>query len=95
MAAYIVVQLNVEDPERYADYKSMVPATLERFGGRFLVRGGNVENLEGDWVPSRFVIIEFDSLDQAKAWWSSDLYAPAKQLRQQTAHTEMILVEGI
>ena len=94
MAAYIVVQVDVEDPERYADYRSLVPATLEQFGGRFLVRGGKVENLEGDWVPSRFVIIEFDSVEQAKAWWSSDLYAPAKKLRQQTAHTEMIVVAG-
>lgn len=95
MAAYIVVQVDVKDPEGYASYRNMVPATLEQYGGSFLVRGGRVKNLEGDWEPSRFVIIEFDTLQQAKAWWSSDRYAPAKKLRQQTAHTEMILVEGV
>ena len=95
MAAYIVVQVDVQDPDRYADYRNMVQPTLEPFGGRFLVRGGRVENLEGSWDPSRFVVIEFDTMDLARAWWSSDEYAPAKQLRQQTAHTEMIVVEGV
>ena len=95
MTAYIAVQVDVQDRERYDEYRKMVPATLERFGGSFLVRGGKVENLEGNWNPSRFVIIAFDNADQARAWWSSDTYASAKQLRQQTAHTEMIIVEGV
>ena len=95
MAAYIVVQVDVQDPDRYDDYRKMVPLTLEQFGGRFVVRGGKVENLEGEWAPSRFVVIAFDNAEQAKAWWSSDEYAPAKALRQQTAHTEMIVVEGV
>ena len=95
MSAYVVVQVDVKDPERYDQYRKMVPSTLEQYGGRFLIRGGQMENLEGSWHPSRFVVIEFDNSEQAKAWWSSAEYKPAKELRQQTSHTEMILVEGV
>ena len=94
MAAYIIVQVNVNDSKRYEDYKKMVPSTLEPYGGRFLVRGGKVQNLEGSWDPARMVIIEFDSVERAKAWWGSNEYAEAKALRQATADTEMIVVEG-
>ncbi len=95
MPAYIVVEVEVHDAERYEKYKSMVPPSLEAHGGRFLVRGGKVEMLEGDWSPRRFVIVEFPSLEKAKAWWASEEYAEAKALRQATATTEMILVEGV
>lgn len=95
MSAYIVVEVDVKDPERYADYRTMVPASLEAYGGKFLVRGGAVEKLEGDWEPSRFVVIEFDSVEQAKRWWDSDEYRQARNLRQETADTKMIVVEGI
>ncbi|MDH3315892.1 MAG: DUF1330 domain-containing protein [Gammaproteobacteria bacterium] len=94
MAAYIIVQVDVNDPKRYENYKKMVPPTLEPYGGRFLVRGGKVENLEGSWNPARFVVIEFDSVARAKAWWGSDEYAEAKALRQASADTEMIVVQG-
>ncbi|MEE9265477.1 MAG: DUF1330 domain-containing protein [Gammaproteobacteria bacterium] len=95
MSAYIVVEIHVKDPERYADYRTMVPSSLEAYGGKFLVRGGAVERLEGDWEPSRFVVIEFDSVEQAKRWWDSDEYRQARDLRQATADTKMIVVEGI
>ena len=95
MSAYLVVQIDVKDPERYDQYRKMVPSTLEQYGGKFLIRGGPAETLEGSWHPSRFVVIEFDSAEQAKAWWSSAEYKPAKKLRQQTSNTEMILVEGV
>ena len=95
MTAYIVVEVDVKDPERYADYRKMVPASLEAYGGKFLVRGGAVEKLEGDWQPSRFVLIAFDSAEQAKRWWDSDEYRPARDLRQETARTKMIVVEGV
>ena len=94
MTAYIVVEVDVKDPERYADYRSMVPASLAVYGGKYLVRGGQVENLEGDWEPQRFVMIEFDSVEQAKRWWDSDEYREARNLRQATADTRMIVVEG-
>lgn len=95
MSAYIIVQVDVTDPDRYEAYKEMVPPTLAPYGGRFLVRGGAVENLEGDWNPARVVVIEFDSVERARAWWSSPEYADAKALRQATADTEMIVVAGV
>ena len=95
MAAYIVVQVDVKDPVRYEDYKKLVPPSLEAFGGRFIVRGGRTETLEGDWAPKRFVIVEFPDVERARAWWASDGYAPAKALRQATSSTQMILAEGL
>jgi len=95
MSAYIIVEVDVEDAERYADYRAMVPASLEAYGGKFLVRGGAVETLEGDWQPSRVVILVFDSVAQARRWWDSDEYRDARDLRQATADTKMIVVEGV
>ena len=95
MAGYVVVQVSIHDPEGFAVYREMVPPTLEVYGGRYLVRGGDWENLEGDWKPERLVIIEFDSVEQAKNWWSSKEYAPAKELREKTTTSKLVIVEGI
>ena len=95
MAAYIVVEVDVRDAGRYEDYKRLVPPTLEAYGGRFVVRGGAAETLEGDRPPGRVVVVEFSSAERARAWWGSAEYATAKELRQATAHTQMILVEGV
>ena len=95
MAAYIIVSIKVQDPVRYEAYKSMVPPSLAAYGGKFIVRGGKLETLEGGWSPERFVIIEFPSAEQAKAWWGSTEYAEAKALRQATSVSEMIVVEGV
>ena len=95
MAAYVIVQVDVKDPVRYDDYKKMVPASLEKYGGRFLVRGGKTHTMEGAWAPKRFVILEFPSADQAKAWWASPEYAEAKALRHATAESQLIIAEGV
>jgi uncharacterized protein (DUF1330 family) len=95
MSAYVVVQVDVHDPVRYEDYKSLVPASLTKYGGRFVVRGGRTETLEGTWSPKRLVMVEFPDVERAKAWWASAEYAQAKALRQATAQTEMIVVEGV
>ncbi|HEX8650039.1 MAG TPA: DUF1330 domain-containing protein [Pyrinomonadaceae bacterium] len=95
MAGYIIVDVQITDPEAYERYKAAVPATLAAYGGKFLVRGGRAEILEGDWEPSRIVVLEFESAEKAKAWWSSQVYAAPKQLRQSASVTKMILVEGI
>ena len=95
MSAYIVAELEVLDKERFEIYRKMVPASLQPYGGKFLVRGGDVEALEGDWLPKRLVVLEFPSAAQAKAWWKSEEYAEAKALRQATARTRLILAEGI
>ena len=95
MPAYVVVQIDVHDPVAYEGYKALTPATIAAFGGRFVVRGGAVTALEGTWAPGRLVILEFATAERARAWWGSDEYGPAKALRQASASTEMILVEGV
>ena len=94
MAAYIVVDVQVNDPVRYEEYRKMVLPTLEAYGGRFVVRGGKVDTLEGTWAPKRLVIVEFPDAAKAKAWWNSAEYAKPKAIRQSASHTEMIVVEG-
>ena len=94
MKAYIIVDVNITNPTRYEDYKKLTPASLVPYAGKFVVRGGKTETLEGDWEPGRIVVLEFPSVQQAKAWWSSAGYAPAKAIRQSSADTKMILVEG-
>jgi uncharacterized protein (DUF1330 family) len=94
MAAYVVVNVDVKDPARYEEYKAMVPPTLKPFGGRFLVRGGNVQPREGTWTPTRLVVLEFPDLERANAWYDSPEYAPAKALRQATSTADLVIVEG-
>lgn len=95
MPAYIVVEVNVHNPTEYEDYKKLTPGSLNNFQGKFIVRGGKTETLEGDWSPKRFVLLEFPTIELAKAWWASEEYAPAKALRQRTSATKMIVVEGV
>ena len=95
MAAYVIVQVEVKDPVRYDDYKAMVPPSIAQYGGRFLVRGGKTHTMEGDWAPQRFVLVEFPSVEQARAWWASPEYAEAKALRQATADSQLIIAEGL
>jgi uncharacterized protein (DUF1330 family) len=95
MPAYVIVEIEVRDHQRYEAYKKISGSSVETYGGRFIVRGGKVETLEGEWSPQRFVIIEFPSADRAKEWWNSPEYAPGKKLRHETASTRMIVVQGI
>ena len=95
MAAYIIVNIEITDPERYAEYIKVAPSTIAKFGGEYLARGGKVEKLEGSWEPKRVVVLEFETYEKAKAWWSCDEYAGPKKLRQSAAITNMILVEGM
>lgn len=94
MAGYIIADVQITDPEAYERYKAAVPATLAAYGGKFIVRGGHAETLEGNWEPNRIVVLEFESVEKAKAWWSSQEYAAPKQLRQSASLGKMILVEG-
>jgi uncharacterized protein (DUF1330 family) len=95
MSAYIIVDVEVTHPTEYEDYKRLVPGTLEPYGGRFIVRGGETQTLEGSWRPNRMVILEFPSVERAKAWWSSADYAQAKALRQRYARSELVVVAGV
>ncbi len=94
MAAFVIVDIEVHDPVGYEDYKAAAEATVHAFGGKYLVRGGKVETLEGEWPCARFVVLEFPSAERAREWWASEAYRPAKELRHATARTRMILVEG-
>jgi uncharacterized protein (DUF1330 family) len=95
MPAYVVANVRVEDPERYAEYVAQVPATIEEYGGRFVVRAGRAERLEGSVEPARFVVVEFPSYEQAKAWYESDEYRPLLELRQSASSGDLILAEGV
>ncbi len=95
MATYIIVEVDVQSPAEYEDYKKLTPGSLVNYQGKFIVRGGKTETLEGDWNPKRIVILEFPTLDLAKSWWASEEYADAKALRQRTAKTRMIAIEGV
>jgi len=94
MAAYMIVEVEVHDPVRYADYRALVPATLVPFQGRFIVRGGATTLVEGGPQPQRLVVLEFPDAERARAWWASDEYAGAKALRRATSTVRMVLVEG-
>ena len=95
MAAYVVVEIDVTDPVGYEEYRKLGPPTVAAYGGKFVVRGGKAEVLEGDWAPKRLVVIAFESVERAKQWWSSQEYRVPKQVRQKTAMTNMIVVEGV
>ena len=95
MPTYVIVDVTITNPEEYEAYKLLTPASIAAHGGRFIVRGGATETLEGDWQHGRIVVLEFPTAEQAKTWWASAEYATAKAIRQKTATTNMILVEGI
>ena len=94
MSAYVIAEVNVTDPDQFAEYRKLVPATIEKYGGRFVVRGGTVETKEGGRSPARMVVIEFPSSDQAKAWLNSPEYAGPKAIRHSTSTSTMWVVEG-
>ena len=94
MKAYVIVEVSITDQIIYEEYKKLTPAAIAAFDGKFIVRGGRTETLEGNWQPERMVVVEFPSVERAKEWWSSDQYSKAKAIRQQSAHTKMLIVEG-
>jgi len=95
MPAYVIVQTDITDPERYERYKAASPGAIAAGGGRFLVRGGEMVVLEGDWAPSRLVVLEFEDLAAAKRWYESEIYQEAKKLREGAAHLRMVAVQGL
>ena len=95
MPAYLFAHVEVTDPVGYEQYRQRVTATIDAFGGRYLVRGGATEVLEGDWVPKRLVILEFADMSRLKAWYQSPEYKPLIELRQRTTHSTLVAVEGV
>ncbi len=95
MAAYVIVDIEVTDPVGYEEYKQLAAPTVAAYGGRYLARGGPAETIEGDWVPRRLVVLEFETVEHARQWWNSPEYATARAVRQRTARTDMIFVAGV
>jgi uncharacterized protein (DUF1330 family) len=95
MAAYVIVEIEITDPIGYEEYKKLAAATVEKFGGEYIVRGGKTETLEGEWQPKRIVILRFASLERAKEWLNCEEYREPRKMRHRTAKTRMIAVEGV
>ena len=95
MTAYIILDIEVTDPEGYKEYIKLGPPTVALYGGKYIARGGKSENLEGDWQPRRIVMLEFPSVERAKAWINSPEYAPGRELRHKYAVSKAIVVEGL
>lgn len=93
--ALIIVDIEVTDPVLYEEYKRLASLSIVAHGGRYLVRGGTSEVLDGTWTPRRLVVLQFDSVDQAKAWRHSPEYAEAKKVREHCARSNMVVVEGV
>jgi uncharacterized protein (DUF1330 family) len=95
VSAYIIVEIDVRDPVGYENYKKLAGPTVEARGGKYIVRGGKTEVLEGDWQPKRIVILEFSSMDAAREWLNCEEYREPRKMRHRTARTNMILVDGV
>jgi uncharacterized protein (DUF1330 family) len=95
MPAYVIVETDIHDPEQYEQYKTASPAAVAGGGGRFVVRGGELAVLEGDWEPTRLVVLEFEDLEAAKRWYDSPAYQDAKKLRDGAANLRMVAVQGV
>jgi len=95
MPAYVIVETDITDPEQYEQYKRASPGAVVAGGGRFVVRGGELAVLEGDWQPPRLVVLEFEDLTAAKRWYESEVYQQAKKLREGAARLRMVAVQGL
>lgn len=94
MPAYVIVDIEVTDAENYKEYMKLSPPAVAAYGGKFIARGGRTEVLEGEWIPNRLVILQFDSIEQAKAWLNSPEYSKARAMRHKYAKSNMVVIEG-
>jgi uncharacterized protein (DUF1330 family) len=95
MSAYVIVEIEILDPAGYEEYKKLARATVEKYGGKYIVRGGRTEVLEGDWNPKRIVVLKFESMQRAREWLNCEEYLEPRKMRHRTARTNMIVVEGV
>ena len=94
MAAYLIADIEVTNPEGFQKYQEAVPATIAKHGGKYLVRGGEVEPMEGDWTPTRMVVLEFPNMTTLKKWYNSDDYQNIIADRTDNSNGNMVFVEG-
>jgi uncharacterized protein (DUF1330 family) len=95
MAAYLVVDIEITNPAQFEEYKKLAPAAIAKYGGRYIIRGGDYETVEGNWKPQRITIVEFDSMEKAKAFYTSPEYKVAIKARAGAANFKALLVQGI
>jgi uncharacterized protein (DUF1330 family) len=95
MSAYVISDVAIVDPIHVETYRTLASAAIERYGGRYLARGGEVQTVEGDWTPERVIIVEFPSMDRARAWYHSPEYAEALKVRQHALNRRLIFVDGM
>ncbi len=95
MSVYIVIDIDVEDQDVYEEYRKLVPPLIEKYGGRYVVRGGKITPLQGDWDLHRVVILEFPSAGNATELFTSEEYAPVAELRHRSAVSKIFMVEGV
>ena len=95
MAAYVIVDIEVTDPSAYEEYRKLVPPLVAKYGGKYLVRGGDLESMEGGWTPKRLAVLEFESVERAKQFYYSEDYEPVKQIRLKATNSKMVLVKGV
>jgi uncharacterized protein (DUF1330 family) len=95
MPAYLISTIDITDPAAYEDYRKLVGPVLRKHGGKFLVRGGKIDYLEGEWKPKRVVVVEFESMEKARAFSDSHEYAPAKAARHRASISSVIVVDGL
>lgn len=95
MAGYLIVDIEVTDPAAFEEYRKLVPATIAQYGGKYLVRGGAVQTVEGNWQPKRVVILEFPSVERAKQWYNSPEYTPLRAMRMKASKGSVLIVEGL
>jgi len=95
MAAYVIGDITINDGELYKSYTAVTPATIEQYGGRFIIRGGAHEVVGGDWQPGRMVMLEFDDMAAARRWYNSPEYTEARAIRQRAATGNLLFVEGL
>lgn len=95
MSAYLIAEITVLDPDGYEEYRAIVGASLANYGAKFLIRGGEIENIEGGWAPQRLVMCEFPDMDTIHKWYASEEYQKAKKIRKDTAIFNIVAVTGI
>jgi uncharacterized protein (DUF1330 family) len=95
MSAFVIAEIDITDAAAYEDYRRQVPEVIARYGGKYIVRGGKVEALEGGWSPKRIAVVEFPSMEQALKFYRSPEYAPLLRIRQKASRGKLVIVEGV
>jgi uncharacterized protein (DUF1330 family) len=95
MAGYVIGNIDVTNPEAFEEYRKLVPDTIAAYGGKYLVRGGAADVAEGSYNPVRIVVLEFESVDQAKKWYNSPEYIPLREMRMNASNGDLYFVEGL